>query len=70
MFDAKAFEQHQLYYRQSDDWNCGIFSVINMTSVYVADVIYQQNWLDIRERKDLFSKVLQPYWDVAKGGKG
>jgi hypothetical protein len=70
MIEAKAFEQHQLFYRQSDGWNCGIFSVINTTAVYVADVLYHQNWLEIRDSKDFFNKVLQPYWDVAKGGKG
>jgi hypothetical protein len=41
-----------------------------MTAVYVADVLYHQNWLDIRDSKDYFNKVLQPYWDVAKGGEG
>jgi hypothetical protein len=70
MLETKDFEQHQLFYRQPDGWNCGIFSVINMTAVYAADVVYHQNWLEIRDSKDLFNKVLSPYWDVAKGGKG
>jgi hypothetical protein len=37
--------------------------------VYVADTLYHQNWLEVRELNYLFSKILKPYFDVAKGSK-
>ncbi len=69
IFCAQDFEQHNSYYRQPDGYNCGIFSLINTTAVYAAETQYNQNWLEVRDPGDLFSKVLKPYFDVAKGGK-
>ncbi len=69
IFRAEEFEKHNSYYQQSDDFNCGIFSLINVTAVYVADTKFSQNWLEIRDPADFFTKVLKPYFDVAKGGK-
>jgi hypothetical protein len=69
LFNDQEFEQHNLYYRQSDQPNCGIFLLINVSAVYVANTLFHQNWLEIQGPVDLFTKVLKPYFDVAKGSK-
>jgi hypothetical protein len=69
IFRDQELEQHNLYYRQSDQYNCGIFLLINITTVYAADTRYHQNWLEVQDPGDLFTKVLKPYFDVAKRGK-
>jgi hypothetical protein len=71
IFANNPFEGHKLFYQQAtnDSYNCGIFAIINVTAVYLAD-LYSFDWVNVRDTKTLFDKVMKPYWHVQQGGTG
>jgi hypothetical protein len=69
IFFKKPMESHQKFYRQPNGYDCGPCSVLNVNAKFVADAFYHQNWHEIRNPHDFFQLVIQPFWNVSKGGK-
>jgi hypothetical protein len=69
IFSKKLAETHQQFYCQGNGWDCGPYSVLNVTAAYQADALYNVNWCEIRNPHDFFKLVLKPFWNVPQGGK-
>jgi hypothetical protein len=68
IFSEKPSETHMQFYRQGNGWDCGPYSVLNLTAAYEADALYHLNWREIRNPNDFFKLVLKPFWNVPQGG--
>jgi hypothetical protein len=67
IFSKKPFESHQQFYSQENNYDCGPFSVLNVTAAYVADAHYHLNWHEIRNPHDFSRLVHKPFCNVPEG---
>jgi hypothetical protein len=47
--------------KQADGWNCGVFSVLNTRSVFLADLHHHVDWSQVIDVQSLLTSVIQPF---------
>ena len=70
IFSQQEFVSHPRMYPQPDGFNCGPLSVLNVTAAYLAETVYQQNWVNVWTPFEFWQQVMEPYWKLPRGGKG
>ncbi len=50
--------------RQTDTWNCGIFSLLHTRGAFLADLKHHLDWGKVLDTQSLWSLLLEKFWEL------